>query len=221
MTRQVQITPPQAFGLDSFAAILPRRDPIVGEDLGSFDGFHKGMMITLAPGTPYEYVVAENLIAIEWELLQHRRMRDAVLRGLISRAIERAVVNRRKTEYDAAISKPWEQHRAKGGTRHDWKPPFQFDEAAAKAAGMALARRAHSGNPEDRAVAYAEIAAHGCDPVDLLAEAHGSDDLELRRHEEKIEGLERRRREVKRDFDALKKARPLEAIVADAEVIDP
>jgi hypothetical protein len=221
MTRQVQITPPQAFGLDSFAAILPPRDPIVGEDPGSFHGFHEGMMRTLTPATPYEYVVAENLIAIEWELLQHRRMRDAALRGLISKAIERAVVNRRKTEYEAAVSKPWERHVARGGTRHDWEPPFLFDEVAARAAGMALARRAHSGNPEERAAAYAEIAAHGCDPVDLLTEAHSTKGFELQRHEAKIEGLERRRREVKRDYDALQKARPLEAIVADAEVIDP
>ncbi len=35
----------------------------------------------------------ENLIAIKWELLQHRRMRDAGLRKAVRRAIRRAVVD--------------------------------------------------------------------------------------------------------------------------------
>jgi hypothetical protein len=118
------------------------------------------------------------------------------------------------------MSKPWERHVARGGTRHDWKPPYPFDEAAAKAAGLALAQRALSRDPEVQAAAYAEIAKLGRDPVDLMGEAYRTDGFDLRRHDGPIEELERRRREVKRDYDALQKARPLEAVVTDAEVVD-
>ena len=38
------------------------------------------MMLELAPATPYECVIAENLVALEWEMLQHRRMRNACIR---------------------------------------------------------------------------------------------------------------------------------------------
>jgi len=39
--------------------------------------FHAGLTQSLAPATPYEAVLAESLISIEWELLQHRRMHEA------------------------------------------------------------------------------------------------------------------------------------------------
>ena len=84
---------PQRFNLDSFAAILPRREAIVGEDPRSWEAFQASMRQSLNPGTPYEAVIAENLISIEWELLQHRRMRDAVLRKTIRSAIRDAVVD--------------------------------------------------------------------------------------------------------------------------------
>ena len=95
---------PTRFNLTSFAELLPARDHIIGEDPGSFDGFHGGMMQSLAPVTPYEGVIAENLIAIEWELLQHRRMRDAGLRQIIRKAICDAVVAEQEADIAAEVA---------------------------------------------------------------------------------------------------------------------
>ena len=83
MSQDLPSTPPTAFGLERFADLLPARDPIPGEDPGSFETFHAAMMASLVPFTPYECVIGENLVAIEWELAQHRRMRDAGLRDII------------------------------------------------------------------------------------------------------------------------------------------
>ena len=76
------ITPidPARFGLASFAEILPRRLRIVGEDHDSFETFRAGLMRSLAPMTHYECVIAENLVRIEWDLVQHYRMNEAALR---------------------------------------------------------------------------------------------------------------------------------------------
>lgn len=41
------------------------------------------MMRSLTSIPLYERVIAQNLITIEWELLQHRRMRDAGLHRII------------------------------------------------------------------------------------------------------------------------------------------
>ena len=103
MPQDLPVTSPTAFGLDSFADLLPTRDPIPGEDPGSFSTFHAAMMASLGPATPYECVIAENLIAIEWELAQHRRMRDAGLRDIIRQAICKAVVRQKDAEHDAAL----------------------------------------------------------------------------------------------------------------------
>ena len=103
MTKDILRVEPARFDLASFADLLPAREHIPGEDPGSFQGFHEGMMRSLVPMTPYEGVIAENLISIEWELLQHQRMREACLRGLISAAISEAAVAKYKDENETAL----------------------------------------------------------------------------------------------------------------------
>lgn len=215
MSKTVPARTPEAYGLASFADILPARDPIVGEDPGSFDEFHRGMMRSLAPFTPYECVVAENLVAIEWELLQHRRMRDADLRRIIHVAIRKAVIREKEYDHEAEFDRACEAHFDAGGSEEEWKEP-RFDGKAAGRAGDDLAERAISRDPEEQASAYAEITALGMDPVEIMGEAYRSYEEFVVRHEEKIRELEQRRREVKRDFDALQRTRPVEA-----EVMDP
>jgi len=202
---------PARFNLTSFADLLPERGHIIGEDLGSFVGFRDGMMQSLAPITPYEGLIAENLIAIEWELLQHRRMRDASLRAVIRGTVCEAVITREKAAHEVLLDGLFDEHENAGGTLDDWEEPFEFDEEAAEAAGQNLAERAMSRDPEDIATANAEIEAMGLNVVELMGEAYRSSGEGVRHHDDKIQELERRRREVKRDFDALQKTRPLEA----------
>ncbi len=211
------LTPPDPtrFGLASFADLLPAREHIVGEDLGSFDGFHDGMMRSLAPITPYECVIAENLIAIEWEIVQHRRMRDVGLRQNIREAIQSAVINRQEYLHETEMETAWEKHVAKGGDEDDWEDPFDFDEDAAGVEGEDLAKRTVSQDLNTREQAYAEIRELGLEPVELMGEAYRSYESPITNHEKKLPELERRRREVKRDFDMLQRARPLEAEVIE------
>jgi hypothetical protein len=124
MTTDLTPPNPARFNLTSFADLLPSRAPIIGEDPGSFEGFHNGMMQSLLPVTPYEGVIAENLIAIEWELLQHRRMRDAGLRKVVRNYVSKAVVKREEAVHGAKLDEAWDAHEAKGGTEDDWEDPL-------------------------------------------------------------------------------------------------
>jgi hypothetical protein len=215
MSQDLPTTPPTAFGLESFADLLPVRDPIPGEDPGSFEGFRAAMMASLIPGTPYECVIAENLIAIEWELLQHRRMHNVSLRKLIEDAIVKAVVSWKSDEHEAALDDAWERHVEAGGTEDDWREGSDFDDDAAEEAGEDLAARAMSRDPKVQARAYEEVSALGMDPVEIMGEAYRSLDRSVFRHSNMLAHLERRRREVKRDFDALQRSRPVEATVIE------
>ena len=206
---------PVRFGLTRFADLLPARDPIIGEDLGSFDGFRDAMMQSLAPITPYEGVIAENLISIEWELIQHRRLRNAGLRNFIRDRICEAVVAREEAAHEAALDEAFDKHEEVGGTQDDWKEPFSLDQEAAKTKGRALAASAVSRDPCEFSVACEEIEAMGLDVVDLMGEAYRTSDRSVVIHENKLKGLESRRREVKRDFDALQKTRPIEAEIIE------
>ena len=213
MTKDLTTPDPARFDLTSFADLLSARAPIIGEDPGSFAGFHTGMMQSLLPMTPYEGVIAENLIAIEWELLQHRRMRDAGLRKVVRSHVSQAVVKRDQAAHDAKLDEAWDAHEAKGGTEDDWEDPFSFDRKAAWAAGQTLAQNAVSRDPDTFQAAGAEISGMGLDIVDLMSVAYVSNTDSVAKHETKLPDLERRRREVMRDYDALQRARPVEAQV--------
>ena len=215
MTKDLTLPDAGRFDLTSFADLLPDRAPIIGEDPGSFEGFHIGMMQSLLPMTPYEGVIAENLIAIEWELLQHRRMRDAGLRSVVRDRVSEAVVKREEAAHEAEIDEAWETHHAEGGTEDDWEEPFSFDLDAAQEAGQTLAQNAVSRDPDTFQAACAEIEAMGLDVVDLMGEAYRSYENSVTRHENKLPDLERRRREVMRDYDTLQRARPIEAEVIE------
>ena len=95
-----------------------------------------------------------------------------------------------------------------------------FDEKAAKAEGEDLAKRAVSSDRRIQVVAYAEITNLGMDPLQVMSGVYRTSDLEVAHHHLEIQQLERQRRDVKREFDTLQKARPLDAQAIDASVIE-
>ena len=148
---------PLRFKLASFAELLPPRDPVVGEAPGTFEGFRAGMIQSLGPATPYECVIAENLVHIEWELLQPRAMREACVLRLIKPAIAKAVRAQKRAEYEQALDQAWEAHVDQGGGEDYWETPFEFDDETAEEAADDLVARATSRDPQVQAAAYTEI----------------------------------------------------------------
>jgi hypothetical protein len=209
MSKKLALQNPQRFGLATFADLLPARDPIIGEDPGSFAGFREGMMQSLLPFTPYETVIAENLIAIEWELLQHRRMREASLRSTIHEALRDALIGSARPRPKLRIDVVPAGDEDEGGDL------FDFDEDAAEDMADGLAAYATSRDPKLQAKARDRILELGFDPVQLMSDAYLNVNSPASEHDDKIKELERRRREVKRDYDALQKIRPIEGEIIE------
>ena len=205
---------PTRFGLASFADILPRRLRIAGEDLTSFEAFHAGLIRSLAPMTAYECVVAENLVAIEWELVQHRRMKEAALRRHICEAIRDATIAWRRQDHEREADEAWTRHLEAGGSEDDWDPE-PFDEVDAELWGDHFGFLALSNDAGNRKMAEDEIEKLGLSSLDLMGEAYASAEGHAHWHDAKILELERRRREVKGDYDRLQKTRPIEAEVIE------
>lgn len=211
MSTHVVLPDPSRFGLSHFRDILPERIPLPGEEPASFQVFHAGLIHALAPITPYECIIAENLVNIEWELLQHWRVRQAELRRASRKAILDAVVKSEQERHEQALYEAFDAFIEDGGDRNDWEDPFFFDQEAAEKVGENIAAAAVSDDLTDRTYAEADLAERGIDVLDVLSKAYGEFNIEAIYHDAKLKELERRRREVMRDYELLQKARPIEA----------
>lgn len=146
----------------------------------------------LDPRTAYERSVAEQLIDIEWELIRHRRLRDACYE---------AAYRRLATEY---LRKPDPLSPTLK------KPPTE--EA------ILLARDLVSSDPKTRAEAEEDFENEtNWDPLHILAMAAGHAPS-ADRHEAKIADLERRRRALRKDYAELTATRARD--IEDAEIVE-
>jgi hypothetical protein len=215
-TRQQSTLPdPARFGLASFAQLLSQREPLVGEKPETYEALHAGVLKSLNPGTPYEVVFAEGLIAIEWDLLQHRTMREACIRQAIKSAVTKALLEKERAEYDQAMGEAYNRHLEAGDMKEPWNVPYEIDERAVEEAAEQLINRATSRDPKVQKAAYAELSGLGMAALELLSAANRgvlgegpAPDESPEYHDTKIRELERRRREVKRDYDQLRQSRP-------------
>lgn len=171
--------------------LLPGLTLFPGEDETAYQGLKQAFMADLAPGTPYETSLAQNLITLEWEAIRHRNLRD----GLILAGYR-----------DLAM-----------GVFTDGKVGIVFAaQKTEEAENSAFALV----NPDaaTRRAAEDELAEYQITPAEILAKAYARAGKSMDIHERKLADVEIRRRRLRDDFDRLKAARakPIE----DAEVVE-
>lgn len=193
-------------GLVTFAEFfdgIAARATIYGEMRDSQRQFRKALMQSLRPVTPYERAVAENLVAIEWEILQKRHMLDAIRRDVIAGLLTTLILTHAEASHEHELDEAWSAFEADGGSEDDWDPePFDKERAARKARD--LARDALSNDLEIAMEASRTLRDMGVDAVLVMAEAQLKLGKSVLRIDEDIRILERRRREVNKDYKTLK-----------------
>lgn len=172
MSKKLVVLDPREFQLDSFGDLVSVKIAIVGEEAGTYEIFRSGLLSSLLPMTPYECVIAENLIAIEWEICQQRRMRDACMREAARIAIEGAMIQQMREENEPERKRRWKEYLSDGGDKPDWNGAESSEKEAAKTAAYELVARAMSDQHEIRAEAYSQIGSMGLDPIDLMSRAY-------------------------------------------------
>ncbi len=82
--------------IEEFADILPALPIMPDENPEDFEVFQAGLLNELAPITPYQNIIAQNIIANEWEMFRLRRWRKA----LIVDETEKQLLDRFEKTYD-------------------------------------------------------------------------------------------------------------------------
>ena len=164
--------------------LLPDEDPETHRALSD------AIFLNLMPGTPYERILAEQLVTLEWEALRHRRLRDSLLMAEFR-------------DQSMGVFK-----EGKVGRVSDF---YRTQDIKDKAFDLV------SGNKNKRTKAMQALEAAEITPSEILAKAYkelaGSLDL----HERHIAEIEVRRRKLRDDYDRLKTTRALP--VEEAELV--
>jgi hypothetical protein len=224
VSKHLQNRKPAEFGFERFSDLLSSRPTLPGEDLGCFEALRAGIISSLAPVTPYECVIAESLVAIEWELLQRRRMRELSLTKKIRGNFMAAAIIKAEAMHDAAVDEErdrhWDAFIEDGGEEDEWQDPHPFDKAREWERISAIFDAATSLEPAVREEALKTIEDMGLSLEAAMAHAYADAEGDAPRHDTKVQELERRRREVMRDYDAILRARPIDQSIGRSEVDD-
>jgi hypothetical protein len=101
----------QQFGLTSFAELLFETSDAIGETDGSFETFHEHLLQSLMPMTAHERVLAENIIAVEWEISHQTRAMRASVRCGVEQDIQHHIINKHRDIYNAEMGKLRKEHQ--------------------------------------------------------------------------------------------------------------
>lgn len=189
MSEKLTKTSPDTARAELLQHFLPTR-LLPDEDPETYGTLRDAIFLNLTPGTPYERILGEQLVTLEWEALRHRRLRDSLLmaeyRDQSMGAFQEGAVGR--------VYGPRQSQKTKDMT----SDLISTDES----------RRA-------RAVQALEAAQ--ITPSEILARAYRALAKSLEQHERHIAAIEARRRKLRDDYGRLKaaRARPIE----EAEVV--
>ncbi len=200
---------PERYGMRSFLDLLPRREALPGQDSANFEEFRHQLIRCLAPTTAYECLTADNLIALEWELLQHRRMRDRSLANDLRDKIIEAYVAFRRARHEDDLDAEYDAWVDAGNPAETFEERV-FAQFSAQRDGAVLAAQALDPDREAAREAEETLTTLGMDTLSALAEIHASWASNANYHNRKIVELEKRCRDLRRDLDALQSLRPIE-----------
>ncbi|ROT98120.1 hypothetical protein [Histidinibacterium lentulum] len=150
----------------------------------SHEALREALLNDLNPATPYERVLAENIIGLEWEAYRYRRMRDSMIRNRFRELAAGAFAG--GGIFEGLITDP---------------------ESRAQAAALAGA------NAASHEKASEELAAKGFSVPEILAKAYVELAPTLEPLERHIAQMEERRRRLRGDLDTLTARAPIEDAV--------
>ncbi|MBI6630757.1 hypothetical protein [Pontibaca salina] len=170
--------------------LIPRLRLLPGEDSIAFEDLRAALLLEFAPATPYQTALAENLVALEWEIHRYRRMRDHLIR----------------TKYRAVARSTRMPGGFIGSKAEEWEEAKEFANALL------------GPDTEKSAAALDWLAEQNIDPAELAATAYSDAQDALAPLERMLTDLETRRRLLRKDYDQLRASSA--AVIEDATLLE-
>lgn len=197
--------------LDSISIndLLPERPAIIGEFSPAYEAFRVATLSDLAPVTQYEFLQAQQLVDLNWSILQLKASSDVELSTSMERNMGRLIDNKLEGNAESESRRQLNQYLEAGGDEDEFEDNVDWDGMDAQRDG--IVEGLQSTDPDRRGQAFVEANALGVDPR-LVLSAQLLKNANYRRHIDKLPDLEKRVRLLSAEYREIQKARPIEVV---------
>ena len=197
--------------LDSISIndLLPERPTIIGEFSPAYEAFRVATLSDLAPVTQYEFLQAQQLVDLNWSILQLKSSSDVELSTSMERNMGRLIDNKLEGNAESESRRQLNQYLEAGGDEDEFEDNVDWDGMDAQRDGIVDGLK--SSDAALRGQAFVEAKNLGVDPR-LVLSAQLLKNVNYRRHIDKLPDLEKRARLLSAEYREIQKARPIEVV---------
>ena len=189
--------------------LLPERPAIIGEFSPAYEAFKVATLSDLEPASSYEYVLALQIVDLNWAILQHKSSADVELSIGTESKVKSDLRTALNKEWDREYRRCLKEFEAAGGDEEDFEHDFNSDSIDARA--EKLVSDLKSQDPVTCQRATAEVMALGVDPR-IAVSTQLLNNSGYRRHSDKLPDLEKRARLLSAEYREVQKARPIDVV---------
>lgn len=115
--------------LDSISIndLLPERPAIIGEFSPAYEAFRVATLSDLAPVTQYEFLQAQQLVDLNWSILQLKASSDVELSTSMERNMGRLIDNKLEGNAESESRRQLNQYLEAGGDEDEFEDNVDWD----------------------------------------------------------------------------------------------
>ena len=196
-------------GILPIDALLPERPAIIGEFSPAYEAFKTATLSDLEPTNNYEFVLALQLVDLNWAILQRKASADIELSVGAEKEIRAELRDKLNWKGEREYRRLLKEFEAEGGDEDDFDDPIDWDAISKRADN--LVNDLQSINPLIRGNATAEAITIGVDPRLILSKQY-FENFNYRRHSDTLPNLEKRARQLSAEYREVQKARPIDVV---------
>jgi N12 class adenine-specific DNA methylase len=147
--------------------LLPERPAIIGEFSPAYEAFRVATLSDLAPVTQYEFLQAQQLVDLNWSILQLKASSDVELSTSMERNMGRLIDNKLEGNAESESRRQLNEYLEAGGDEDEFEDNVNWDGMDAHRDG--IVERLKASDLDLRGQAFVEANALGVDPRLVLS----------------------------------------------------
>jgi hypothetical protein len=209
MAHDLNPTPGGDFVSLAINDLLPERPALIGEFSPAYEAFKTATLSDLEPMNNYEFVLALQLVDLNWAILQRKASADIELSVGTEKEIRFEIRDALNGEGEREYRRLLKDFEAAGGDKDDFEDPIDWDAISNRIDNLVTDLK--SVDPLIRGKATAEAISIGVDPRLILSQQY-FDNVKYRRHSDTLPNLEKRARQLSAEYREVQKARPIDVV---------